>query len=70
MNNVYEIVDSFRLEDRCILVLDRDYDSFFPGKKEKVVIDGKEYAYMLNSIPKWVVIKSSSDFAGKQAMFI
>lgn len=70
MTNIYEIVDSFQIKNQRILVLNREYDSFAPEKKERVLIDGKEYVYRLSSIKTWIAIESNENFKGKQAQFI
>ena len=71
-SNTYTITTDFQVTgtDVRVLVLDRDFESFEPGMREKIKIDGNEYDYALNSVPKFVTIKSRETFKGKTAEFI
>lgn len=70
-SNKYKIVDDFQAgsTDVRVLVLDRDYDFRPYNDRGVVIIEGKEYAFNLNSIPSWVLIKSHDSFTGKQVEF-
>ena len=71
MEREYRIVDDFQVPqtEGRVLVLDREYE-FVPGLLKNVaVIDGKEYSYNLNSIRRWVIIKSRESFKGKTVTF-
>lgn len=71
MGREYKIVDDFPVPQKegRVLVLDREYE-FVPGLLKNVaVIDGKEYSYSLNSIRRWVIIKSRESFRGKTVTF-
>ena len=71
MEREYRIVDDFQVPqtEGRVLVLDREYE-FVPGLLKNVaVIDGKEYPYNLNSIRRWVIIKSRESFKGKTVTF-
>ena len=71
MEREYRIVDDFQVPqtEGKVLVLDREYE-FVPGLLKNVaVIDGKEYPYNLNSIRRWVIIKSRESFKGKTVTF-
>lgn len=71
MKREYRIVDDFQVPqtEGRVLVLDREYE-FVPGLLKNVaVIDGKEYSYNLNSIRRWVIIKSRESFKGKTVTF-
>ena len=72
MKNVYRIVDDFQAgsTDIHVLVLDRDYELAAPIEKSIAVIDGKEYPFSLNSIPRWATIKSRDSFTGKTVEFV
>ena len=71
MEREYRIVDDFQVPqtEGRVLVLDREYE-FVPGLLKNVaVIDGKEYSYNLNSIRRWVIIRSRESFKGKTVTF-
>ncbi len=67
----YKIVDDFQAGETSVrvLVLDRDYDLTIPLKKNVAVIEGKEYKFHLNSIPRWATIESNDSFIGKEIEF-
>ena len=71
-NDKYKIIDDFQAgpTDIRVLVLDRDFDSFYHKKKWRALIDGVEYKFDLNSIPRWVLIKSHDSFIGKEVEFV
>lgn len=63
----YTVVRDFQVKDRRVLVLDRAYEC---GNHSKLVSDGVEYIFTLNSIDNWVIIKSSQSFVGKKISFV
>ncbi len=71
MNNQYTIVDDSQAGNTNIrvLVLDKDFDSFTTTTKWRALIDGKEYKFQLNSIPRWITIESKERFTGKMIEF-
>lgn len=72
MSNKYTIIDDFQVEasDVRVLVLDRDYEFSVPLKRSLALIDGKEYKFHFNSIPRWATINSRDSFTGKTVEFI
>ena len=64
--NEYLIVDDFQVKDIRVLELDSDYEY---GRYKKAVIDGQSYDFQLNSIRKWVTIKSFEQMKGKTIRF-
>lgn len=71
MRTTYKIIDDFQAgpTDIRVLVLDRDFEFSPPTGKDVAIIDGKEYEYHLNSIRRWVTIKSHDSFKGKTVEF-
>lgn len=63
----YSIVDDFQAGKMRVLVLDAAYEY---GKFNRVVIEGREYSFSLNSVSNWVAIESTEKFKGKSAKFI
>ena len=62
----YLIVDDFQVRNVRVLVLDRDYEY---GGFKKAIVNGETYSYALNSVPNWVLIKSTDNFKGKNIKF-
>lgn len=67
VRNEYKIVDDFQVKDCRVLVLDSEYEF---GHFDKAIIEGKDFLYTLNSIKKWVIIKSFDCFKGKTIKFV
>lgn len=69
-NPIYEIMGDFQVPntDIRVLELDRDFGFWNPGVSV-AEIDGAQYQYVLNSIRRWVLIRSTGSFQGKIATF-
>ncbi len=67
MKNKYRIVDSFCRNGYQLLVLDRDFKRF---PVSKILIDGKKYPYLLNSIKTWVVVHMDQTIQNKEVEFV
>lgn len=70
-SNSYKIIDDFQVgaTPMRVLVLDREYDLGAPLKNNTAVIEGQEFAFNLNSVRCWAVIKSQKSFKGKTVTF-
>lgn len=44
--------------------------TLFLQKKWRALIDGVEYKFELNSIPRWLTIKSHDSFTGKEVEIV
>lgn len=67
MRDEYVIIDDFQVKQMRVLILDGDYEF---GGFNRVLIDGRDYSFTLNSVMNWVVIKSTDNFKGKVAKFV
>ena len=64
----YKIIDDFQVKNVRVLVLDSNYE--FNGRFPKAIVESKLYSYTLNSVPNWILIKSTDSFKGKSIKFV
>ena len=65
--NEYKVIDEFKIKNCVVVVLDREYDAW---GSNTLVMDDKEYDYVLNSVREWIVIKTKDSFLNKKIKFV
>lgn len=66
-DNEYNIVDSFKVGNGTVIVLDRDFESF---EKNTIIIDNSRFLYALNSSRRGIYVEKDLSPRNKLISFV